>query len=139
MCMYLYAIDCLMCFLYGTVYIFVYIYYIILCSLTICNAHYSSSDLSILVLQDLLLIWAVLMSSQRVKQPLSTDWSYVYIYIYILYIYILYIYIYICHWFFFQYSYPRCMAHFLFCWNFLADPQKCLLCYFSLIIHVITM
>ena len=82
MYLYIYAIDCLMSYLYDTVYIFVYIYYIILCSLKICNTHYSSSDLSILVLQDLLLIWAVLMSSQRVKQLLSTDWLYIYIYIY---------------------------------------------------------
>ena len=42
-----------------------------------CNAHNSSSSLSTLVLQDLLLIWAVLISSQRAKQLLSTDWSYI--------------------------------------------------------------
>ena len=34
----------------------------------ICYAHCSSSSLSTLVLQDLHLIWAVLMSSQRAKQ-----------------------------------------------------------------------
>ena len=38
-----------------------------------------SSSLSTLVLQDLLLIWPVLMSSQRAKQLLSTDWWNIYI------------------------------------------------------------
>ena len=43
----------------------------------ICKAHYSSSHLSTLVLQDLLLIWAALKSRQRKKQLVSTDWSYI--------------------------------------------------------------
>ena len=38
-------------------------------------AHNSSSSLSTLVLQDLQLIWAVLMITQRVKRLLSTVWS----------------------------------------------------------------
>ena len=37
----------------------------------------SCSSLRTLALQDLHLIWAVLMSSQRAKQLLSTDWSYI--------------------------------------------------------------
>ena len=48
---------------------------------SILVAHYSSSSLSTLVLQDLHLIWAALMSSQRAKQLLSADWSHIYIYI----------------------------------------------------------
>ena len=58
----------------------------------LCNAQNSGSSLSTLVFQDLLLIWAVPMSSQRAKQLLSTDRSYIYMYIYIyIYIYIYYI------------------------------------------------
>ena len=37
----------------------------------------SSSGLSAFVLEDLPLIWAALMSSQRVEQLLSTDWWYI--------------------------------------------------------------
>ena len=54
----------------------------------ICNTRNSSSSLSTLVHQDLLLIWAVLINPQRAKQLLSTDWLNIYIYIYInIYIY----------------------------------------------------
>ena len=39
------------------------------------SIHLSIYIYSTLVLQDLLLIWAVLMSSKRAKKLLSTDWS----------------------------------------------------------------
>ena len=48
----------------------------------ICYAHYSSSILSTLVLQDLYLIWAALMSSQEEKHLLSADWCHIYVYVY---------------------------------------------------------
>ena len=41
-----------------------------------CEISLPENGLSTLVLQDLLLSWAVLMSSQRLKQLLSRDWSY---------------------------------------------------------------
>ena len=49
-------------------YIYKYIY--------ICYTHCSSSSMSTLVVQDLHLIWAALMSSQGAKQLMSADWSY---------------------------------------------------------------
>ena len=41
------------------------------------HKHNSSSGLSTLIPQDLLLSWASLISYQRAKQLLSTDWSYI--------------------------------------------------------------
>ena len=43
----------------------------------ICNPDCSSSILSTLVFQDLHLIWAALINSQKAKQLLSADWSYI--------------------------------------------------------------
>ena len=56
--------------------------YTMQCSHTQCNAHNSTSGLSTLVLQDLLLIKAVLMSSQTAKK--LRIYIYIYIYIYIM-------------------------------------------------------
>ena len=53
--------------------IYIYIYYTHIHTQTQCNAHNSTSGLSTLVLQDLLLIKAVLMSSQTAKKLLSKD------------------------------------------------------------------
>ena len=65
----------------------------------ICNTHISGSSLSTLVLHDLHFIWAVLMSSQRAKHLLSTDWSYIDWLIDLIYrlrgVYFIYIYIYL--------------------------------------------
>ena len=44
---------------------------------------YGESLLNFRTQNHLLLIWAVLMSSQRAKQLLSTDWTNIYIYVYI--------------------------------------------------------
>ena len=53
---------------YMYIYIYIYIYDTIIHTHTQCNAHNSTSGLSTLVLQDLLLIKAVLMSSQTAKK-----------------------------------------------------------------------
>ena len=53
--------------------IYIYIYYTHIHTQTQCNAHNSTSGLSTLVLQDLLLIRAALLSSQTAKELLFTD------------------------------------------------------------------
>ena len=43
----------------------------------LCSTHCSSSIFSTLLLQNLNLVWTVLMSCQRAKQLLCSDWSYI--------------------------------------------------------------
>ena len=58
---------------YMCIYIYIYILYTHTHTHTQCNAHNSTSGLSTLVLQDLLLIRAALLSSQTAKELLFTD------------------------------------------------------------------
>ena len=68
--MYAYTYITYMC-IYKYIYIYMYIYYTHIH--TQSNAHNSTSGLSTLVFQDLLLIRDVLMSSQTVKKLLPTN------------------------------------------------------------------
>ena len=63
-------------YIYMYIYIYIYMYInIIYYYYTHCSSS-GSSGMRTLVLQDLHLIWAALMSSQRAKQLLSLDWYY---------------------------------------------------------------
>ena len=73
---FIYYILIFIYFIYILYILYIYIYILYIWIYIYCYAHCSSSSMSTLALQDLNLIWAALISSQRAKQLLSADWSY---------------------------------------------------------------